>query len=354
MTVYIGVALFCVFFTFLSITSFKQKKMLCVLMMIAIVLFAGLRYNCWTDWNAYHSLFYGTNVARDFESGFVIWNRIVRRITDNYNVYLILTYAAVTWFYYKAAKKSVPGYECLVLFVYFTAILSSGGMRQFIATSIILFSTKYLDEDRKKFYFLCIIAAFFHRSAIIGITIPSLLKLLRRVSTKQIILFSAVGIIFYRMQLLDRIVRQLILLTRFIPSVYTRLVLYLPSLKVMQLLSLGFVKRMIIMVMLLLICQYSHRYRRDERYKATCDIYFEIYQIGFFLSLFVQGKFARMNGYFYCVEGIVETLAVLGVNDKRYRICAFFGVIMLNLVIFIETLSSSSYQELFIPYQSCF
>ncbi|MBD5554809.1 MAG: EpsG family protein [Roseburia sp.] len=354
MTFYIGIAVFCAFLTFLSITNHKQKKIISALMIVTIVLFAGLRYNCWTDWNAYHSFFYGTSAARDFEYGFVIWNRLVRRFTDNYNVYLVLTYMVVSWFYYKTAKKSVPGYESLVLFVYFTAILSSGGMRQFIATGIVLFATKYLDEDRKKFFALCIIAFFFHRAAIISITIPGLLKLLKRVSSKQIIFFSTIGIVFYRLQLLNRIVRRLILLTRFFPSIYSRLILYLPSLKVTQLLSLGFVKRMLIMVMLLAICQYSHRYRRDERYKTTCDIYFIIYQIGFFLSLFVQGKFARMNGYFYCVEGIVETLIVLGFNDKRYRICAFFGVIILNLVIFMETLISSSYQELFIPYQHCF
>lgn len=356
MGVYLGVSAVCVSLALMSIADSRSRKVLCLLNILIMVLFAGLRYQCWTDWDSYFEYFSAPgNTYHDFEAGYVIWNGFFRLLTSTYNLYLLATYAAVFLLKYLASKKLAGRYLGLCCIVYLAQLLSSGGLRQFIAVGIITFSVKFLmDGKYKKYYLLCILACLFHRTAFVCFIFPFVKVIKRKVKLRHIVLIFMTGAVFHKFQVFYYLLNMCKEYLKWIQPVYYRIGYYMDTLKVEDpLISAGMLKRVVLILGMAYMMRFSEKYRSDEGFRGMTDISFKIYLAGFFLSLFVGGQFSRINVYFYSQEAFVECFLVAGLNKRDYKILALAGLITMNIVIMLYNLKYT-HPALFIPYRLCF
>lgn len=131
----------------------------------------ALRWETGTDWIPYSTFFENCldlSDTTEFEYGYVFISQLVRIITDEYTVFLIVHALILYSLVFNSLKKySIAPF--LSLFLYYCMTLPILGMnRQFIALGICLFSIRYIVE-RKAIFFFCgiILAMLFHKSALI-------------------------------------------------------------------------------------------------------------------------------------------------------------------------------------------
>ena len=144
------------------------KKRILYLCILILILFDGLRWESGTDWHSYYPFFLNSLGNNDeiYEVGYVYLNRIVRSLTSNYTVFLllhaILLYSGLLFFFKRYSPKPI-----FSLFLFFVLFLPVQGMnRQFLAIVICLYSLKYLLNGQKKYFILFVlIASLFHSSA---------------------------------------------------------------------------------------------------------------------------------------------------------------------------------------------
>lgn len=173
MAPYIILFIFCLFLS-VSIDSSKgMKKAFIVLFILVISLFSGLRFGVGTDYfnyvNYIEKISLGANTY--MEPGFE-W--VVRLLSfsglGSQSVFLLFSFFTV-FFYccYISRKSNLIGISLLSfvgLSIFYLATM--GGIRQFFAISLFLFSFKYIDnKELYKFILMIIIAAFFHSSAVL-------------------------------------------------------------------------------------------------------------------------------------------------------------------------------------------
>lgn len=355
MGVYLTVSAVCVSLGLFSIADSKRRRVLCGLIVIIMVLFAGLRYQCWTDWDSYFDYFQSPQGSyQDFEIGYVLWNRLFRLFTSTYNLYLLATYGAVFLLKFQAARKLTGRYMGLCCIVYLAQLLSSGGFRQFIALGIITFGTQFLIEGRHREYYLsCLLACLFHRTAFVCFLFPAVKLINRKIKLRHIAVLFSAGMLFYKFHVFYYLLNACMGFFRLIPSVYYRIGFYMDTLMgTSSLFSAGLLKRMVLVMGMVYVTRFSVKYRTDQGFQKMFDICFKIYLAGFFLSLFVTGQFSRINVYFYSQEAFAECLIVSGLNKRDYKAAAVMGMMVMNIAIMLYNLRFN-YPELFLPYRFC-
>lgn len=336
-----------------GISKKRYSKPAAIMIMVVVVLFAGLRcYDRWSDGQMYYSLFMNYGVAnKDFEIGFKLLNKICRTVLINYNVYLCVMYGIVLSLYFREYNDAVGiKYTPFCLCVFFsTMILSSGGFRQFLAGSILFFSIRYIRKrDIKRFLTLIVIAFFFHRTAIIFFPMYWISQY--NIKFKTFIKIAVVGVLCGRIGLFEHIIHLALRYLGNYNSVLLRINLYATTTDQLNLFSFGNIKRTLIMLLIFFILKGKKETKGNS---DTIRVYLNIYAVGYLLSLFVPGTFSRINVYFYLSEAVIEAIAIMNIKDFKLRVLLFLGLIILNLLIWTNTLSTF-YPELMFPYKLCF
>jgi hypothetical protein len=260
-----------------------------------------------------------------------------------------MLYAVVLFLYYKEFKVAAPQMIPFCLFVFFsTMILSSGGQRQFIACGITFYSIKFIREKKLWKFIVCVcVAALIHRTALVFLVAYWLSDI--NIQLKTFSKLFIIGIIAGKLNLFRRILEFIVPFLSAFGSITYRIKYYASSLDNLSILSFGFFKRTLIMCMILFQLYNTKKNLSEDN---SLKVHLNVYAIGYVLSLFVPGVFARLNVYFYVSEAIIEAMTISGVRDGRYRILMFIAMIILNLAIWINMLYSY-YPEVYFPYRSC-
>lgn len=323
----------------------------CIIVILA--LFAGLRDNLWTDWDMYYTLF--TNISiniKDFELGYIFWNKIVGFFTSNYNVFLTVTYFILLIILYKTVKiNDNKYYNVSFIVLYSVFYLSSSGMRQFIAMIIILYSIKYIiNKDLKKYIIIVIFASFFHRTSLIFIPVAYLYN--KKFKIKHIAILIGICLIFYKINIMINILNFITNTLSGIlsASVLYRINRYTVTLSTENLMSFGFIRKTIILIYFIYIRERSIVLKKSEELQKKYNIYFNIYFIGYVISIFIYGIFSRIESYFYLTECILFPLSLKLIKDSNNRLIIFVSFILLYLLILYFRLKNF-YPELYIPYR---
>ena len=175
----------------LIIDSVEIKLFLCF---VVLTFVSGLRGgNVGTDTNSYLNIFLISNGLQNghirIEFLFYALNRIVGIFTDNPQ-WILLVSSAIISFNILSFIKNNSNDVCLSVFLYvclFYYLASFNVMRQYIAISIILYSIKYIKDERFLPFLVSVIVAMgFHRMAIVGIFLWFIFK--SNVSIKRVIL----------------------------------------------------------------------------------------------------------------------------------------------------------------------
>ena len=201
---YIVVFIISIFATY-KVRYYSSKKLIfyiySVIAITPLVLLAALRdHNIGTDTPNYvylfqsavennGSLLYYFIQHPSFEKGFLLYNYIIARCTDNIVLYFLITYGIIFGLIYSSALKlkSVASphiFLYIYLFLFFSDSLNV--MRQYLAISLVVFAVSNLLTGKSKTYILfTIFATLIHTSAIISFLIGTLFFLAQKYPIKK-------------------------------------------------------------------------------------------------------------------------------------------------------------------------
>lgn len=150
--------------------KYTMAKLFAFLSFVPLTAIMAVRYNVGTDYGSYYSFFY--SIPDRMEKGYALLNNISARITgDPQGIFVISAVIICGCYFYMIYKESVSLIYSILLFVlckdYFIAM---NGMRQYIATAIMILALPYMKEKKifRSLIFL-VIAFLFHKSIIIFI-----------------------------------------------------------------------------------------------------------------------------------------------------------------------------------------
>lgn len=178
MSIYIIIFCLLIVFSYLEIrTNLSQntKKIFYFILYFVLVFMVGLRWETGTDWNPYLKNFMDTtsyeivliNILFGFEIGYGFFVLLVRLLTDNYTVFLVL-HAMVYYFLIFKANRQLSPFPFLSLLLFYASTMGIlGSNRQLIALAICMCSLNFVISKKPfKFFLLVFSAFFFHTSAL--------------------------------------------------------------------------------------------------------------------------------------------------------------------------------------------
>ena len=173
----------------------KYKFLLLFFCYIFLIIHDGLRWETGTDWMPYTDFFNNLTLKYSiedspFEIGYTLFMYIIRLITDDYTLYLVIhAIFFYSCFFYCITSISISPLVSILIF--YTITLPYLGMnRQFLAMAICSVALVFLLKNNFKIFFLLVFVAFlFHRTALVA--------LLAIICKKKINLFWLIGIISF-------------------------------------------------------------------------------------------------------------------------------------------------------------
>ncbi len=158
---------------FLSISDYyvvrKQRIWLLLIGTIVVIFFQGLRWRTGTDWEQYYNEFVNVNRPGwddNFESGYKLLNSIIRTYTDKFTIFLLVECGLNAIFIILFIRSMPIGNPNLAYLYFFSFAIFP--IRYTLASSIILYSYKYiLAKDFRKFLLLVLLAFSIHRMVIV-------------------------------------------------------------------------------------------------------------------------------------------------------------------------------------------
>lgn len=169
-----------------------------ILLFLPFFLVAALRYNVGTDYITYTKLQIPEVLSGDYsriELIYIPFIWLFCGILNNNQLLFALIHFVILYYTFKAIQTNSQDKYLSIFLLMFTGVFnfSLNIMRQSIATAIILYALKILeDDDYKKFTLAVIIAFLFHKSALIYL----ILILLKNLRVKLYILPSLATLCF--------------------------------------------------------------------------------------------------------------------------------------------------------------
>ena len=150
-----------------------ENKFFFVFLSLFLFLLSFIRWKTGTDWEAYNVFFESSiewNLESEFEWGFARINEFAKIIFDNYTILLFLSAIILFAFQSSAILKFSPYPVTSLLFLWSTSFGNIFFVRQSIATVILFFSIRYIQERKLlKFLSMLSLAMLFHRTSLIFI-----------------------------------------------------------------------------------------------------------------------------------------------------------------------------------------
>ncbi|NLU94412.1 EpsG family protein [Chitinophaga sp. Ak27] len=360
LTIFIVLFLFCVFDYVKDISALK--KFLIFIFGLFFVLVAGLRWKTGTDWGTYYDYFssvqtvFGTPM-NTFEAGFSYLNLFVRNVTSNYTILLLISAILIIPGKFKFFGKytALPLLAIFLYYAYFFCDIFF--VRQSIAITFTLLSTKYIIERKLLLFALFVyIASLFHGSAILFIFSYFIFNL--KISNKFLILLLLASVVC---RIIDLDIRMLQLISGYLgfnEYLNNKMTEYLQGgedqtfgmgVSKGMVLVLGILKRAIIFPFFF---WFRNKISADET--KVYNGYLNLLVMGTCLY-FLTGNFValqRISTYFFVYEILLIVLVVKNIQQKTVRSLAYMFIFLFAFTKFYY--GFSGYKDLYIPYYSVF
>lgn len=303
--------------------SALYKRIALVTGSLLMVLFAGLRYQVGTDWDAYfinYKLYYW-----DTEWGYKYLNLFFSKHLDApFNVFLLF-YNGVSLLLITKFIKNLSGYYVIALLVFYSDLFmyyNLSGMRQAMATSLTCFALIFAVKKQMKFFLIIIvIAAFFHVTSLIFIFAYFIPR--KSLSLKNIF-FIGVGFIVVAFTL-NNFIESIDYLSRK-SEYYTEIQENATNLP--MLFAVGLAKRGVIIVIFLLLY-------KELKNVPNLPYFFNIYLIGFIIyaSLYmISPDFGvRFSSYYTVLDMILVGNIIYHIKFRSIKISVLILFIGLSL-----------------------
>lgn len=316
--------------------SQRYKNVALFIGAFTMVLFAGLRYQVGTDWDAYflnYKLFYW-----ETEWGYKYVNLFFSKTLEApFNLFLLL-YNALSLYLVSRYIKALSGYYLVALLIFYSDLFmyyNLSGMRQAMATSFTCFSLIFaVKKQMKLFLFFVIIASFFHVTSIVFLVVYFLPRKSLNVKSLILITFAFITVVY----LFSNYIGSIDYLSKK-AEYYTEIQENDQNLP--MLFAVGLAKRSIIIFIFLMF------------YAKLKDIpnlpyYFNIYLIGFIIyaSLYmVSPDFGvRFSSYYTIVDTILVGNIIYFVKSRSIKISVLLLFVCLSLYKVNVYASEKTYQ----------
>ncbi|MBA0884376.1 EpsG family protein [Flavobacterium undicola] len=175
---------------------------------------AGLRYETGIDYYAYKDIYLDTYTFKDAiinekisevvaEPGYLLLNSLFRSFGTEINIMFFFISLVTSFLLFNSFQKYLSKYKFIALLIYFSFVyftLDMSGIRQAIAVNIFLYSFRFILERKMiKYFFMVILASFFHASALIGLVLYWLFN--KKISSSFIVVLTLFGLIVISMKI---------------------------------------------------------------------------------------------------------------------------------------------------------
>lgn len=330
----------------------KYEKLLYYSLITFFFLLSVIRWERGTDWEMYYNYFnLGNleNMKEISEQGFRYVNYFIYTLTQNYTVLLIILSSILYLEYITIYKYSI--YPLIsALFLYSLNLGNIFFVRQTVAGAIVVYSLNFaLNRNKIKFIFCILVAALFHRTAIICFVIYPIINM-KNIERKKLFLLMITLILLYFFK--DKLI---LFLSEFLPKNYKMKILFylensknnfgLNSFMVSKTKNfLNYLQKIMWVVLIL--------YKFKEMNKNLQKIA-RIYFLGvvMYFTLFSLGPaMLRLTMYFEVVQIILFPSILSKLKNRDIKIIFF---IFLIIYCYLRlNLSILSYKDAFIPYKS--
>lgn len=153
----------------------KYKSVFAFICYTFLIFHDGFRWQTGSDWNVYYEtfqdiIFNTNNASSSFEPGYYLLFYLIRLITSNYTIYLVIQ-AIIFYSLFFICIFKLSNYPFISILLFYMIIVPYMGMnRQFLAMAIYAIGLIFLSRNQKLYFIISIIVAvLFHRTAVFGL-----------------------------------------------------------------------------------------------------------------------------------------------------------------------------------------
>lgn len=346
------------FLEFSNHLSKYHSIILSKIIVVWLICHDGLRWTTGTDWGPYLEYFNDciSDPSGNFEIGYTFINVLIRSITDNYSIFLIIHAIIIYGLLYFVVMK-ISTYPLLSIFIFYFIMLPLLGMnRQYIALMLCLLAFYYMTQNKVKLFFCLIaLAMTFHVSAFIFLCVYFLNH---RFKTKHIVFCLIFALFIGQFKLID--ISILSKITFFSETTSDKLNFYQSIATSWELhainVFLGICKRTLWVIILLI-------YREKlEKHTTNFNYILNIGCMSLLLYLLVansplQNALSRIFVYFGIFEIFTIPLCLRAIKDKIAKsvlILTIFLYGLYNINSGISYYSSDGSIDIFNPYNAIY
>ena len=320
----------------------NNKKIFVLLSIICIIIpsiLAGLRQSgIGTDTRYYIDFIFNKvsevqNIKQLFfvittysiEFGYIIFNFIISRFTDNLNImYFFLQLVIMSISYYSFVKYSKQNFNIIYLIfnlLYFNRTLNI--CRQSIAIAFILMSYKYINQKKLyKFIIIVLIASFFHKTALVFLPAYFILNFIKEKNCD-----------FRKICIITSLLLILVFFKNIIPIFITSFNIGEKYYKYLSGENIN-ISTFIILVKFIQICIFLAFYKQLVKVNANNKdfIFLTILDLIMYLFGFYGFYLQRMSFYFEIFNVFVISDLVTCVKTKNEQLIITFAIILLSIM----------------------
>jgi hypothetical protein len=335
--IYIAVVIFNLLIFRNSNSNLRDRKIIILICSFGLLLIASLRSeSVGKDVENYLKFFELLNYI-DFntllkeiryENGFIYLSKLISLITENAQIFIailsIIILAGPINLIYKYSKNPSMSFIFYVTMTFFAFSLS--GLRQALATSIVLFAYDYLVKRKLvKFVAIVLFASLFHSSIIIFLIAYPIAH--RRITTGNMIFYSTIFIILF---ILKKVLLGLIINQFFEQYSYT-------------LSSSNSITYMLTMILVLISGLFY--YKRIMIINPNAITLYNMLIIAVFVQLFgmESSNIVRLSELFYIFVIIFIPEVIESFSDKAVKVISYILVLTFILIQFIYIFPGGGY-----------
>lgn len=361
MEVYIITLLFIFVFGFIDLRlklTVRQRNLLIFFLYTIIVIQIGLRWETGADWKNYLENFKNTNeystvlinALIGYEIGYGTFVFFIKKLFNNYSVFLFLHALIFYWGVFRMAKKYSPYFFISVMFYYATNLGMVGSNRQLLAIIICLWSLKFVfDRKAFKFFVGVVVACLFHTTAFLFGIYYFLNRNFKTVTVVSVLIISFIigktGLPFLVFSKFGGLFGDLAASKTTFYSEGAEDVLAEASLSVF-----GLIKRFLFIA--IFTYNYSYLSKRLAYYKVLYNGYVFGMVIYFLFASSLLIIINRGSLYFNIMESLLISCQFLVISKRSDKAYIFVVLLLLSIVFLFQSIAA--YPELFNPYKGLF
>ena len=334
----------------------NAKTLFFIILSSLLFFFSFIRWDTGTDWESYHTFFnYSTEwgLEGEFEWGFTRLNEFVKIFFDNYTFLLFIIASALFYFQSSAILRFSPYPSFSLLFLWCIIFANIFFVRQALATVILFFSIRYIQEKKLLLFLMMVgLAMLFHRTSIVFIIAWWVYHL----KLRPVVMIAGIGISLTLTVALSTLMATLGSVAG--GSIQHKISFYLDSsgftfgmenTSIAQIIIKGFANKVFIFALALFFLKRLEE--KGEEFRGYLNLYWVSILI-YFSMVSISIVLVRLSIVYDMVA--IVLIPIILINIERLYVRFFLFLVFVCYLFLRLNLSLSSYPDSYIPFKTIF